>query len=395
MLSPRHCCQSKKKPTMLNRIPLVDLKKQYLQIREEINAVIMQVIDETAFVGDPGNRFVGQFETDFAHYIGTKHCIGCANGTDSIEILLRAHGIGPGDEVLVPAMTWISTASAVVSVGATPVFVDIDPIYYTINETLIEQHITASTKAIIPVHFYGNMANMPAIMDIANKHQLIVIEDCAQAHGASINGKKAGTWGHSASFSFYPGKNLGAYGDAGGIVTNSDDIAAHCRMITNHGQAGKHNHQLVGRNSKLDGIQAAILSVKLKYLDAWTEARINNAITYGHLLHGVTKPQTRPNSKHVFHLYVIQVPAREKLLEVLKAKNIFAGIHYPVSLPYLPAFASHNYTPAHFPVAYAFQSKIVSLPMYAELSNAEIGQVANVVNEFVKQQQPISAKGAL
>lgn len=379
---------------MLNRIPLVDLKKQYLQIREEINAAIMQVIDETAFVGDPGNRFVGQFESEFAQYIGTKHCIGCANGTDSIEILLRAHGIGVGDEVLVPAMTWISTASAVVSVGAKPVFVDIDPVYYTINETLIEQYITPNTKAIIPVHLYGNMANMEVIMGIAYKHNLTVIEDCAQSHGAELNGKKAGTWGHSASFSFYPGKNLGAYGDAGGMVTNDDDIAEQCRMIANHGQAGKHNHQLIGRNSKLDGVQAAILSVKLKYLDQWTDARIANAATYSQHLEGATLPQTRPNSKHVFHLYVVQVPEREKLLEALKEQNIFAGIHYPVSLPYLPAFASYNHIPADFPVAYAFQCKIVSLPMYAELSEAEINQVSTVVNGFVNQYQPSSSVAA-
>lgn len=373
---------------MLNRIPLVDLKKQYLQIREDINAAIMQVIDETAFVGDPGNRFVGQFETEFAQYIGTKHCIGCANGTDSIEILLRAHGVGAGDEVIVPAMTWISTASAVVSVGAKPVFVDIDPVYYTINDTLIERHITPNTKAIIPVHLYGNMANMEVIMEIANKHSLIVVEDCAQAHGAELNGKKAGTWGHSASFSFYPGKNLGAYGDAGGITTNDDNIAQQCRMIANHGQAGKHNHQLVGRNSKLDGVQAAILSVKLKYLDQWTDARIANAAAYNQFLDGATLPQARPNSKHVFHLYVAQVPARERLSEALKEENVFAGIHYPVSLPFLPAFAAFKYTPADFPVAYAFQSKIISLPMYAELTQNDIQKVAAIVNRFVGQSEP-------
>jgi dTDP-4-amino-4,6-dideoxygalactose transaminase len=371
---------------MSNRIPLVDLKKQYLKIREEINAAIMQVIDETAFIGDPGNRFVGQFESDFAAYIGTKHCIGCANGTDSIEILLRAHGIGPGDEVLVPAMTWISTASAVNAVGAKVVFVDIDPSYYTIDENLIEQHISPQTKAIIPVHFYGNMANMAAIMETAAKHKLVVIEDCAQAHGAEMNDKKAGTWGHSASFSFYPGKNLGAYGDAGGIVTNDDNIAAQCRMIANHGQAGKHNHQLIGRNSKLDGIQAAILSVKLKYLDQWTDARINNAATYDQYLNFTGLPAARPNSKHVFHLYVVQVPDRDKLLEELKANNIFAGIHYPVSLPFLPAYASWGHVASDFPVAHAFHSKIISLPMYAELTEEEIKQVAEVVNAVVNQE---------
>lgn len=368
---------------MPDRIPLVDLKAQYLTIREEINQAIMQVVDETAFVGDSGNRFVKQFETDFAAYIGTNHCITCANGTDSIEILLRAHGIGEGDEVLVPAMTWISTASAVSSVGATPVFVDIDAEYYTIDETLIEQAITKYTKAIIPVHLYGNMANMPAIMDIAAKHNLIVIEDCAQAHGAEINGTKAGNWGHSASFSFYPGKNLGAYGDAGCITTNNEKIASTCRMICNHGQISKHDHRLLGRNSKIDGIQAAVLGVKLKYLDEWTQARINNASVYSGQLPDVVTPKTRPNSKHVFHLYVVQVDDRDVLLEELKKDDVFAGIHYPVSLPFLPVYAHLGYQTSDFPVAYAFQSKIISLPLYPELTKADIERVSNVLNLLV------------
>lgn len=375
---------------MLNRIPLVDLKKQYLQIRDEINTAVMQVIDETAFIGDPGNRFVEKFEAGFAAYVEVKHCIGCANGTDSIEILLRAHGIGAGDEVLVPAMTWISTASAVVAVGATPVFVDIDAQYYTINEHLIENHISPRTKAIIPVHLYGNMANMPAIMAIAEKHGLTVIEDCAQAHGAEIASRKAGTWGHSASFSFYPGKNLGAYGDAGGMVTNSDEIAAQCRMIANHGQHGKHNHQLVGRNSKLDGIQAAILSVKLQYLNQWTLARTQHAARYTQQLDAevVKPPSARPNSTHVYHLYVIQLANRDQLLEALKKENIFLGLHYPVSLPFMPAFSFLGHKPQEFPVAHAFQSKIVSLPMYAELTPEEVVRIAQMVNAFASQNQP-------
>jgi len=370
---------------MNNPIPLVNLKKQYQQIREEVNAAIMLVIDETAFVGDAGNRFVKSFEDAFATYIGAKHCIGCANGTDSIEILLSAHGIGPGDEVLVPAMTWISTASAVVAVGATPVFVDIDPDYYTIDENLIENHITPNTKAIIPVHLYGQMANMPAIMALATLHNLVVIEDCAQAHGADIDGIKAGAWGHSASFSFYPGKNLGAYGDAGGITTNNPQIAELCRTIANHGQQGKHNHQLVGRNSKLDGIQAAILSVKLKYLEEWTTARIQVAAQYNLLLdkQHIVVPKVRPNSKHVYHLYVPQLVNRDQLLQTLKEHHVFAGLHYPVSLPFLPAFAHMGHVPNHFPVAHGFQSQILSLPMFAELAETEIKHIAQTVNATV------------
>ncbi len=374
----------------MSPIPLVDLKKQYLLLRDEINAAIMQVIDECAFVGDPSNRFVRQFEEAFAAFVGVKHCIGCANGTDSIEILLRAHDIGEGDEVLVPAMTWISTASAVVAVGAKPVFIDIDAKYYTIDETQIENQITPRTKAIIPVHLYGNMANMPVIMDIATRYNLTVIEDCAQAHGAEINGVKAGAWGHSASFSFYPGKNLGAYGDAGGMVTNNAYIAAQCRMIANHGQKGKHNHQLIGRNSKLDGIQAAILSVKLRYLNEWTDARIQLAAQYGQWLDvaHTTVPQARPNGKHVYHLYVVQAPNRDELIETLKANDIFPGLHYPVSLPFLQVFEHLGHQPSHFPVAHAFQSRIVSLPMYAELTEDEVQQIAEKVNASVKQPQP-------
>lgn len=371
------------RPDMPKRIPLVDLKAQYLTIKDQIDEAIRQVVEETAFVGDAGNRSVKQFETDFAAYVGTDHCITCANGTDSIEILLRAHGIGVGDEVIVPAMTWISTASAVSSVGATPVFVDIDAQFYTIDETLIEQAITPNTKAIIPVHLYGNMAHMPAIMDIADKHELIVIEDCAQAHGAEMYGKRAGSWGHSASFSFYPGKNLGAYGDAGCMTTNNAELAASCRMICNHGQISKHDHQLIGRNSKIDGIQAAVLSAKLPYLDQWTQARIDNAAYYRKQLPDVVTPSVRPNSKHVFHLYVVQVGDRDMLLEELKKENIFAGIHYPVSLPFLPVYAHLGHQTNDFPVAHAFQSKIISLPLYPELTAENIDRVASVLNSLV------------
>lgn len=368
---------------MPDRIPLVDLKAQYLSIKDEIDHAIRQVVEETAFVGDSGNRFIQQFESEFAAYLGVDNCITCANGTDSIEILLKAHGIGAGDEVILPAMTWISTASAVNSVGATPVFVDIDADYYTIDETLIEQAISPNTKAIIPVHLYGNMANMPVIMDIAAKHDLIVIEDSAQAHGAELNGVKAGNWGHSASFSFYPGKNLGAYGDAGCITTNNKDLADTCRMICNHGQVSKHDHRLIGRNSKLDGIQAAVLSVKLKYLDEWTIARIKNASAYTNALPDVVTPKVRPNSKHVFHLYIAQVEDRDLLLNELKKEEIFAGIHYPVSLPFLHVYEHLGYQSTDFPVAYAFQSKIISLPLYPELSTADIDRVTSVLNSLV------------
>lgn len=369
-------------------IPLVDLKRQYFSIKEEVDQAIQEVLNNTAFVGDQGNRFNAKFEEEFTNYLGVDHFIGCGNGTDSIEILLRAFGVGKGDEVLVPAMSWISSSSTITAVGATPVFVDIDPVYYTIDEDQIEKHITPNTKAIIPVHLYGNMANMEAIMAIADKHDLVVIEDCAQAHGAELKGKKAGTWGHASSFSFYPGKNLGAYGDAGGMATNNAEIATMCRTIQNHGQQGKHNHLIEGRNSKLDGIQAAILSVKLKYLDQWTDARIQAAQYYAQHLQtdNLTLPTVRPNSKHVFHLYVVQCNDRDGLMERLKEEQIFAGIHYPVSLPFLPAYAYKGHKLTDFPVSASFHPNILSLPLFPELTEEEVKRIADVVNAFVAEE---------
>lgn len=372
---------------MLQPIPLVDLKKQYASIKPEIDQAIAAVIANTAFVGDKGNSFTEAFEQEFAAYLGVKHFVGCGNGTDSIEILLRAFGVGKGDEVLVPAMSWISTSAAVTAMGATPVFVDIDPVYYTIDERLIEEKITNRTKAIIPVHLYGNMANMETIMALAEKHNLIVIEDCAQAHGAEQNGRKAGTWGHGASFSFYPGKNLGAYGDAGGMATNLDNIAEQCHIIRNHGQQGKHNHITEGRNSKLDGLQASVLSAKLKHLDSWSHGRRQAAAYYHKYLNteATTLPTVRPNSQHVFHLYVVQVADRDGLIDYLKTEQIFAGIHYPVSLPFLPAYKYLQHTPADFPVSAAFHPKIISLPMFPELTEADVKRAAEAVNAFVAQ----------
>lgn len=371
-------------------IPLVDLKKQYLSIKAELDAAMQEVLDNTAFVGDQGNRFVQQFQQEFADFLGVKHVIGCGNGTDSIEMLLRAYSIGPGDEVLVPAVSWISTSAAVTAVGAKPVFVDIEADNYCIDPSLIEAKISSATKAIIPVHLYGNMADMERIMRIANKHQLIVIEDCAQSHGAELNNKMAGTWGHAASFSFYPGKNLGAYGDGGAMATNDDAIAEQLTIIQNHGQAGKHNHVLEGRNSKLDGLQAAVLSVKLKHLKDWTDKRIWAAATYAKYLEttGLTVPLARSNAKHVFHLFVVQVADRDGLIDHLREQDIFAGIHYPVALPLLPAYQYQGHVASDFPVASSFTPRIVSLPLFPELTDEDIARVAKAVNAYITQ--PVS-----
>jgi dTDP-4-amino-4,6-dideoxygalactose transaminase len=365
------------------QIPFVDLKVQYLSIKPDIDRAIQDVVAGSTFVG---GEPVEQFEKSFADFVGVKHCIGCGNGTDSIEILLKAFGIGLGDEVIVPAISWISTSETVSSIGAKPVFVDIEEDYYTINPALIEAKITKKTKAIMPVHLYGQPANMPAIMEIAKKYNLVVIEDVAQAHGAKINGQQVGTFGDAASFSFYPSKNLGAYGDAGGMTTNNDQIAATARRIANHGQLQKHDHPIEGRNSRLDTLQAAILSVKLPYLKQWTHHRNRNGLLYNQLLatvEGVITPKIRENAYHVFHLYVIRTKDRATLQQHLQTNGIQTAIHYPTALPFLPCYAHKGYSAKDFPVAYQYQKEILSLPMYAELSTAQIKEIVKILYQNV------------
>jgi len=358
------------------KIPFVDLKSQYDSIRTDIDSAIQSVINETAFIK---SHYIGEFETSFASFLGVKHCIGCANGTDAIEIALRALGIGPGDEVIVPANTWISTAEAVTTAGAKVVFVDNHPTLYTIDVSKIEDKLSPRTKAIIPVHLYGLPADMDGIMDIAKFHNLKVIEDCAQCHGAEYKGKLTGTFGDVATFSFFPGKNLGAYGDAGGIVTNNDEVAKLCRMIGDHGRLGKYDHGLEGRNSRLDGLQAAILSAKLPHLAQWTEARRRNGAIYSQLLAhlDIQLPTAPAHSKHVYHLYVVQVPEREKIQERLLEKGINTGIHYPIALPLLTAYKHLGHTAEDFPVAARGQGRILSLPMFPELTQEQMQYVAD------------------
>jgi dTDP-4-amino-4,6-dideoxygalactose transaminase len=364
-------------------IPFVDLKKQYRSIKAEIDVTIQNVINETAFIK---GKYVAQFEDDYKQVYGVKHVISCANGTDAIYITLKALGIGPGDEVITVANTWISTAETISQTGAKPVFIDIDPDYYTIDASKIEEKITKKTKAIIPVHLFGQPADMDAITELCKQYGLFLIEDCAQAHFAEWNGKKVGTFGNAGTFSFFPGKNLGAYGDAGAIVTNDSELAEKMRMFANHGALKKHFHEIEGINSRMDGIQAAILSVKLKYIVAWSEARYLNALKYHDYLqdiNGIIVPKIRRNVKHVFHLYVIKVNNRSLIQEKLKEANISSGIHYPTPLPFLNAYKYLNHTPIDFPISYECKDKILSLPMYPELSEQQIKHIATQLNSSV------------
>lgn len=363
------------------QIPFVDLKTQYLSIKEQVDTAIHQVIDNTAFIGgEPVNKF----SREFASLYGVKHCIPVANGTDAIYIVMKMLGIGAGDEVITVANSWISSSETISQTGATAVFADIETELYTIDPAAIEKKITEKTKAIIPVHIYGQAAAMDAILDIAKKHNLYVIEDCAQSHFSEYQGNRCGTMGIAGTFSFYPGKNLGAYGDAGCIITNSDELAEKCRMYANHGALKKHQHRMEGINSRLDGLQAAILSAKLPHILDWTEKRIENSQLYNKYLADTSLllPKVRENSKHTFHLYVVRSKRRDALKTYLQEKGIGTAIHYPTILPLLPAYAYLNEKPEDYPVAFAYQQEILSLPMFPELKEEQIKYIAEVVKEF-------------
>ena len=362
-------------------VPFVDLHAQYLAHKDELDGAIAKVIGETAFVG---GKPVREFERAYAEECGVKHCISCGNGTDAIYIALRMLGIGPGDEVITTAASWISTSETISQAGAKPVFVDADE-YFLLDPAKIEAAISDRTKAIIPVHLYGQAANMTAICEIAERHGLQVIEDCAQAHFAECDGQRVGTFGDVATFSFYPGKNLGAWGDAGAIVTNDDELATRCRMFACHGALVKHEHKMEGINSRLDGLQAAVLAAKLPHLGAWTKARQRVAGEYDKKLAGVgdlTLPAVREQSTHVYHLYVVRTARRDALREYLGSKGVQTGIHYPTALPLLEAYDYLGYTPADFPVAYRNQTEILSLPVFPELSSAALDYTVECVREF-------------
>ena len=363
-------------------VPYLDLHSQYLSIKNEIDNSIKEIIKNSSFIlGDA----VSEFETEFASKCNVKHCISTANGTDSIYIILKSLGIGLGDEVITVANSWISSSETISQTGAKPVFVDIDPDYYSINENLIKEKITNKTKAIIIVHLQGQMCNMNEILKIVKSNNIFLIEDCAQSHFSEFNNKKAGTFGIAGSFSFYPGKNLGAFGDAGGIISNDNEFALKCKMFARHGALVKHEHVIEGINSRMDGIQANVLNVKLKYILKWTDKRIKVAKLYSEKLESVSQislPTIRKNTKHSFHLYVIRVKKRKELIEFLKKHGIQTAIHYPTPLPFLKAYNYLNYKKEDFPVSYDYQNKILSLPIYPELSLNKINFVCEKIKEF-------------
>ncbi len=363
-------------------VPFADLHAQYLTIKPAIDTAIATVIADSAFIRGP---FVERFEQEFAAAIGTKHCVSCANGTDAIYIAMVALGVKPGDEVIVPTMSWISTSETVTQAGGRVVFCDVDPVTYAIDTTKLAALVTKRTVGIIPVHLYGQPASMDAIMAIAAQHKLWVIEDCAQSHLATFKGQQVGTFGVAASYSFYPGKNLGAMGDAGAIVTNDAALARKMAMFARHGGINKGDHEIEGINSRLDGMQAAILSVKLKHLRGWTERRQHIAARYNELLAGLPGldiPQVGANRAAVWHLYVVAHDHRDALAQHLKASGIQTVINYPRALPFLPCYATHGHKPADFPVAARMQSRILSLPIFPEMTGDQISAVAHAVAAF-------------
>jgi dTDP-4-amino-4,6-dideoxygalactose transaminase len=360
-------------------IPFVDLKSQYLSIKKEIDDAISNVITETAFIG---GKYVKQFEEAFAEHYDVPFVISCANGTDSLYIIMKALGIGKGDEVITVANSWISSSETISQTGAKPVFIDIEKDYFSMDAGLVEDSITPNTKALILVHLQGQMADLEKISDICKRKNIYLIEDCAQSHFSEINGIKAGLTGIAASFSFYPGKNLGAYGDAGAIITSNKVLSEKMRMFANHGALVKHQHQMEGINSRLDGIQAAILTVKLNYINQWNDQRRQVAKWYSEALSNNTNillPKERPGSKHTWHLYVILVKEREELMKFLRENGVETAIHYPTPLPLLPAYGYLGKKANDFPIASGIMNEILSLPIYPELSKDSVKKIAELI----------------
>jgi len=365
----------------VSRIPFVDLRSQHVFLSEEIGLAVSSVLSESSFTL---GKQVKQFEEEFASFCGADYAVGVGSGTDALHLALRALGVGPGDEVITVPNTYIATVEAVIMCGARPVFVDIDEETYLMDASRLEDAITEKTKAIIPVHLYGQPADMAAILSVATRHGIKVLEDACQSHGASIGNAKTGCFGDAACFSFYPSKNLGAIGDGGIVVTNDGEISERVARLRSHGEENKYSHIEPGFCSRLHGIQASVLRVKLKHLERWNKARRYNAHVYDSLLEesAVERPQCKDSNYHVYHLYVIRAENRDKLREHLAAQNIEAGIHYPIPLHLQPALKKYGYKKGDFPVAEKVSDEILSLPMFPELREPDIERVAREVIYF-------------
>lgn len=364
-------------------VPFIDLKAQYRCIATEVDRAIAEVVQSGSFIL---GKQVGEFETAFARFCEAEYAIGVDCGTTALELSLRAFGVGPGDEVITTANTYIATAFAASHTGARPVLVDVDPVTYNMVPGLFERAITPCTKAVIPVHLYGQPADMDPILEIARHHHLIVIEDACQAHGARYKGRRVGGLADAAAFSFYPAKNLGAYGDAGMVVTNDPQIAEKIRMLRFEGQSQKYYHDIKGYNHLLDTIHAAVLAVKLQYIEQWNQRRREHAALYDQLLAGsrVITPKVAAYAEHVYHLYIVCVPERDKLQAYLKEKGVFTGIHYPIPIHLQKAYPELGYHCGDFPVTEKLAGEILSLPMYAELTDNAIRTVVISIQDFYK-----------
>lgn len=375
-------------------VPFVDLQAQYRSIKSEVDAAIQRVLDTSAFIL---GREVEAFERAFAEYVGAEFCVGVSNGTAAIQLALTACGVGAGDEVIVPANTFFATAEAVSTANATPVFVDCDADSCNIDASKIEAAVTPRTRAVLPVHLYGQPADLDAVFEVAERHNLIVVEDAAQAHGARYKGKRTGPLGRAGCFSFYPGKNLGAYGEGGAVVTNDREVARRVRLLRDHGSEQKYRHEIVGYNFRLEGIQGAVLNVKLKHLDRWNELRREHAARYRELLAphvdagSLALQNEMPYAESVYHLFVIQAEARDSLQRFLSSAGVQTGIHYPVPVHLQPAYAPLGHKEGDFPVAESQARRLLSLPMFAELTERQVKYVADAVGDYFAESKSARA----
>jgi dTDP-4-amino-4,6-dideoxygalactose transaminase len=374
------------------KIPLIDINAQNRSIREQLDDVLAHVVDRGEFILGPA---VERFEENFARFLGAGYCVGLNNGTSALHLALLAADISPGDEVITTPHTWISTAWAISYVGARPVFVDIDPYTFNLDPALVEAAITPRTKAILPVHLYGQSADLTTLCSIARRHGLLLIEDAAQAHGAFHDGKRVGSFGHAACFSFYPSKNLGCFGEAGAVVTSDAAMAARIRTLRDHAQCSRHRHVEIGFNMRMEGIQAAVLDVKLAHLDRWNARRRDHAARYRALLRdidGIMPPYSPLDLEHAWHIYAVQTTRieRRQLAAALEQRGIATAVHYPMPVPFQRAYQYLGYHPGDFPVAEKVMSRCLSLPMYPELTDSQIEQVVSAVSGIMSE-TPVSA----